>query len=149
MKNYLTITLLMIMTGMVSSCSETKGVPVDFANACAVGNDKKVIEVAGFLEPRQFMYCSNRGGRMECGFDLKDAPGSKNIVRVELEEGSSANTAEKMDSGFKKEDVKIHDNTGSIIGPGDKVRVTGKISIVPPFGNAEGVCFMQVTKIEK
>lgn len=143
------LTLVLAAGTFMSGCADVKGVPVEHANACNAENDKKVIEVSGFLEPRSFMYCSNRGGRMECGFDLKDALGSDKIVRVDLEEGTSANMVEKLEKGFKREDVKIHDNTGAVIALTDKVRVTGKISIVPPFGNAEGVCFMQVSKIEK
>lgn len=146
---YIFYSLIVIAGGLLSGCADVKGIPTEHANACIAENDKKVIEVAGFLEPRSFMYCSNRGGRMECGFDLKDAPGSEKIVRVDLEEGSSANMVEKLDKGFKREDVKIHDNTGGIIALADKVKVTGKITVVPPAGETEGVCFMQVTKIER
>jgi hypothetical protein len=144
------ITLALTAAGAFSGCmADVKGVPVDHASACSTENDKKVVEVTGYLEPRAFMYCSNRGGRMECGFDLKDTPESDKIVRVDLEEGTSANMVEKLEKGFKKEDVKIHDNTGAVIRLSNKVRATGKISIVPPAGNSEGVCFMQVTRIER
>lgn len=132
-----------------AGCGTETGVPTEFANACAADNEKKVIEVAGFLEPRSFMYCSNRGGRMECGFDLKESPGSDKIVRVDIEQGSSANMAEKLESGFKAEDVKIYDNARNRINLAEKVKVTGKMSIVPPYQGSEGVCFMKVTKIEK
>ena len=149
MMRYAWLVLVLTAVALGSACAETKGVPVEFASACSPENDKKVVEVTGFLEPRNFMYCSNRGGRMECGFDLKDTPGSKNIVRVDLEEGTSANMVEKLEKGFKTEDVKIHDKTGAVIALSDKVRVSGKITVVPPNGNAEGVCFMQATKIER
>ncbi|HMP66567.1 MAG TPA: hypothetical protein PKD11_13385 [Pyrinomonadaceae bacterium] len=112
-------------------------------------NEKKVIEVAGFLEPRSFMFCSNRSGRMECGFDLKEAPGSDKKVRVDIEQGSSANMAEKLESGFKREDVKIYTNGGDRVDLEKKVKVTGTMSIIPPFQDTEGVCFMKVTKIEQ
>lgn len=143
------VVLLLVTAGLITGCSDVKGVPVDHANACSPENDKKVIEVAGYLEPRSFMYCSNRGGRMECGFDLKEAPESDKKFSADLEEGTSANMVEKLEKGFKREDVKIHDNTGDVIRLENKVRVTGKISIVPPAGNSAGVCFMQVTKIER
>lgn len=130
-------------------CGPESGVPTDFSSACAAENEKKVIEVAGFLEPRSFMFCSNRGGRMECGFDLKETPGSSEKVRVDIEQGSSANMAEKLESGFKKEDVKIFANSGDPIRLEEKVRLTGKMSIMPPFEGSEGVCFMKVTKIEQ
>lgn len=132
-----------------AACVELRGVPVEHAKACTPENDKKTIEVAGYLEPRNFMYCSNRGGRMECGFDLHDAPMSGKIVRVDLEQGTSANMVEKLESGFKKEEVKIHDNTGAVIDLADKVKLTGKITVVPPSGGTDGVCFMQVEKIQR
>ena len=49
----------------VAACNTT-GVPTEFANACAQDLDGKTIEVSGILEPRSMVYCSNRGGRMEC-----------------------------------------------------------------------------------
>jgi hypothetical protein len=132
-----------------AACGSETGIPTEFSNACGAENDKKVIEIAGFIEPRSFMYCSNRGGRMECGFDLKEAPSSDKIVRVDIQQGSSANMAEKLESGFKREDVKIYAENRSPIRLDDKVRVTGKMSIVPPYEGSEGVCFMHVTKIEQ
>ena len=130
-------------------CGPESGVPTEFADACSANNEKKVIEVAGYLEPRSFMFCSNRSGRMECGFDLKEAPDSDKILRVELEQGSSANMAEKLESGFKREDVKIYRSSGDRVDLEKKVKVTGTMSIVPPFQDTQGVCFMKVTKIEQ
>ena len=134
---------------IASSCAETKGTPVDFGTACAAENDGKVLEISGYLVPRKFMYCSNRGGRMECGFDLKESPESEKVFRVDLEQGTGANTVNELASGFKPEDVKIRDKNGEEIQLSERVRLTGKTSVVPPAGNTEGVCFMQVEKIER
>lgn len=140
---------VLIIAVISIGCTVESGVPTEFASACSAENDKKVIEVAGFLEPRKFMYCSNRSGRMECGFDLKESLGSEKVVRVEIEQGDSANMASKLESGFKPEDVKIRDNAGSVISISEKVRVTGTMSIVPAVQGSDGVCFMQVSKIER
>ncbi len=50
-----------------------------------------------------------------------------------------------MPSGFRKEDIKIHDKKGDIIALSEKVKLTGKMSL-GPNGTP---CFIQVTKIEK
>lgn len=135
---------------LISGCGSTTGVPTEFANACNPDNEKKHIEVSGVLEQRGSVFCSNTGGRMECGFDLFEAAGSDKKLRVDIEQGSGANTVDKLERGYKKEDVKIRDNTDNQIALGsDKVKVTGKMSVVPPMGNAQGVCFMQVNKIER
>ena len=135
---------------LASGCGTTTGVPTEFANACNPDNEKKYIEVSGVLEHRGSVFCSNTGGRMECGFDLLESAGGDKKLRVDIEQGSGANTVDKLERGYKKEDVKIRDNAGNQVTLGaDKVKLTGKMSVVAPMGNAQGVCFMQVNKIEK
>jgi hypothetical protein len=147
MKRFFAILILAIFS---FACGETKGVPTEFANACNPDNEKKVLEVSGVLDQRGSVFCSNTGGRMECGFDLLEAAGSDKKFSADIEQGSGRNTVDKLERGYKKEDVKIRDNAGNQIAVGvDKVRVTGKMSVVAPVGNAQGVCFMQVEKIEK
>lgn len=147
MKRFFAILILAILA---IGCGDTKGVSTDFANACNPDNEKKVLEVSGVLADRGSVFCSNTGGRMECGFDFLESPGSEKKFSADVEQGSGANTVDKLERGYKKEDVKIRDNTGNQIALGsDKVKITGKMSVVAPFGNSQGVCFMQVEKIEK
>ena len=128
----------------------TVGEPVEFSKACGIENEKKVIEVSGFLAERGSVFCSSTGGRLECGFDLLELQGSDKKLRVEIEQGSGANTVDKLERGYKKEDIRIRDNSGNVLNLAtDKVKVTGKMSIAEPKGEAQGICFMQVTKIEK
>lgn len=144
------ITLLMVLVVAVSLACNTVGEPKEFANACNAENEKKTIEVSGVLDMRGSVYCSNRGGRMECGFDLKEAAGSDKKFSADIEQGSGANTVDEIPKGFKKEDIKVRDNSGNQITLGtDTVKLTGKMSIAPGAGNSPGVCFMQVYKIEK
>jgi hypothetical protein len=146
MKRLFGVLVLVTLTG----CGGTTGVPTEFANACNPDNEKKYIEVGGVLAERGSVFCSSTGGRMECGFDLLEAPGSDKKLRVDVEQGSGANTVDKLERGYKKEDVKIRDNAGSPVALGaDKVKLTGKMNVVAPVGNAEGICFMQVTKVER
>ena len=135
---------------LLAACSTPTGTPVEFGKACDPANEKQYIEVSGVLVERGSVFCSNTSGRLECGFDLLEAPGSDKKLRVDIEQGSGANTVDKLERGYKKEDVKIRDNAGSQIALGtDRVRLTGKMSIAPGAGDSAGVCFMQVTKIER
>ena len=140
---------LVIAATFASACANVTGVPTDFAKACSPDNEGKYIEVSGVLEQRGSIFCSSTSGRMECGFDLLESAGSDKNVRVDIEQGSGANTVDKVDRGYNKEDVKIRDSSGAQIALGsDRVRVTGKMNVVPPAGDAVGVCFMQVERIE-
>ena len=146
MKRIIAIFCLTVLAG----CGDTTGVPTAFADACDPGNEKKYIEVSGVLAQRGSVFCSNTGGRMECGFDLMEAAGSGKKLRVDIEQGSGANTVNKLERGYKAEDIKIRDNAGNPVALNtDKVKLTGKMSVVAPAGGSQGVCFMQVSKIER
>jgi len=135
----------MLLICFVSACNTT-GVPTEIANACNADNEKKTLEVSGYLDARTSVYCSNRAGRMECGFDFLDAPGGTKKFGTDIEQGSGANTVDEIKGSYKKEELKIRDNAGNQVAVGtDKVKVTGKMSIEPKMD----VCFMQVYKIEK
>ena len=133
-------------TALLAAC-DTVGVPTEFSNACGVDNEKKIIEVNGVLAERgKSVFCSDTGGRLECGFELLESAGSDKKINVDIEQGSGANTVDKLEKGYKKEDVKIRDNAGNQLELGkDKVKVTGKMSVEPKMN----VCFMQVYKIER
>lgn len=143
MKGYLFL-ILAVVVFAAGGCSSPTGTPVEFANACNPDNEKKYVEVAGYLDARTSVFCSNiGGGPVTCGLDLKETPEGSNAVRVDVEQGTSANTIEELPRGYKKEDIKIRDNGGDVINLADKVRVTGEMNVAP------NVCFMKVTKIER
>jgi hypothetical protein len=145
MKKHIAFFSVLILLALASGC-DTTGVPTEFANACNPENEKKTIEIGGVLEQRGSVFCSNTGGRMECGFDLLESAGSDKKVRVDIEQGSGSNTVDKLESGYKKEDIKIRDNSGNQIALGsDRVKLTGQMSIEPKMN----VCFMKVYKIQK
>lgn len=139
--------MLSFFTAMtMAACAAKNGEPVDFANACKPESDKKYYEVAGYLSPRGSVFCSNIGSsRVECGLDFLEAPGSDKKFSAEIQQGTQANSIEKLESGYKDADVKIHDINGQLINMSEKVRITGKMSTTPDGS----VCFMQVDKIEK
>ena len=141
--------LVSISICFLSACNTT-GVPTEFANACAQDLDGKTIEVSGVLRPRSSVYCSNRGGRMECPFELVESAGGEKYVTADIEVGTGANTVTEIPKGFKKEDLQVRDNAGNQINLGtDKLRLTGKMMIAPGAAGNPGVCLMQVYKIER
>jgi hypothetical protein len=144
--------LVIIFAGLIifTGCSTPQGKPTDLANACPIENDHQYLEVSGYIVPGGSVFCSNiGGGPVACGLDFSDSAGGARKMGVDIPQGSGANAIGELPSGYKKEDIKIRDNAGNIIALGDKVRVTGKMSIAPGAGTTPGVCFMQVEKIEK
>jgi len=133
----------------VSGCSVT-GEPVEFAKACDQANDGKTLQVTGVLKPRTSIFCSNRGGRMECPFDFQESASGTSKITADIEVGSGANSMDEVQKGFKKEDLKIRDNAGNPVTlETDVVKATGKMRIAPAAPGGQGVCLMQVYKIEK
>jgi hypothetical protein len=87
---------------------------------------------------------------MECPFDFVETAGSDKKITADIEVGSGANTVDEIPKGFKKEDLKVRDNAGNQIALGtDKVKMTGKMMIAPAAPGGQGVCLMQVYRIEK
>ncbi|HEV8096253.1 MAG TPA: hypothetical protein VGP71_11020 [Burkholderiales bacterium] len=118
---------------------------MEYAKACALENDKKIVAVSGFLSPGVSVFCSNHGGRMECGFTFAETADAKKGFSADIEQGSGANTVDKLKSGYRREDVKIRDSAGNVINLAEKVKLTGKMNVTPDLS----VCFLQVTKIER
>ena len=146
----LIIGLVLAAAGLTMSCSVT-GEPIEFSKACAIENDGKNFEVKGVIAQQgRSVFCSNTGGRMECGFDLLESTASSNKLRIDIEQGRGSNTVSKLESGYEKEDIKIRDNSGAEVAlEKDIVKLTGKISVAPAAPGGQGVCFMQVRKIER
>ena len=141
--------IVLICICFVVACNTT-GVPTEFANACAQDLDGKTLEVSGVLQPRTSIFCSNRGGRMECPFELVETAGSEKKITADIEVGTGANSVTEIPKGFKKEDLKVRDNAGNQIAFGtDKLKLTGKMMIAPGAAGNPGVCLMQVYKIER
>lgn len=142
--------LLILAVFFLGGCNQT-GTPVEYSKACSVENDKKYIEVSGFLNDKGGVYCSNTGGGpVRCGFKLLENPTTEKGFSADIEQGTWANNVEKLQSGYKKEDIKIHDNGGNVIALDQKVKLVGKMSYAKGGGDGSNdVCYLTVTKIEK
>jgi hypothetical protein len=144
MKFFLSLALLALI---IAGCNSrpTTGVPTEFAKACSPENEKKYLEVSGFLDDKGGIFCSNRSGRMECSFNLRETPTGEKKLSAYIQTGTSANSAEQLPKGYSREDLKIRDNAGNIINLADKVKITGELNTT----SDPNVCFIDVTKIEK
>ncbi len=136
--------ILCLLAAFGSACNK-EGIPVDIGSACAEGNDQKYLATTGVLDDRGSIFCSNiGGGPVRCMLDVGAEKGGTKVFGADIEQGSSSSEIEKLESGYKKSDIKIRDNSGTVINLGDKLRFTGKMSVVPG-----STCFMTVDKIEK
>ncbi|MEO6393279.1 MAG: hypothetical protein ABIP75_15620 [Pyrinomonadaceae bacterium] len=149
MKIYLALAALSLCCFLIG-CNKT-GTPTEYTNACSEANDKKYIEVAGFLDDKGGIFCSNTGGGpVRCGFKLLQNSGDPKGFSADIEIGTGANSVEKITGSYKREDIKIHDNSGNVINLADKYRVTGKLNFAKdPTAKTGDVCYLTVTKIEK
>ena len=118
---------------------------MEFSRACTLENEKKLVAMSGFLAPGRTVYCSNRGGRMECGYRFTETPGVEKGITAYIEQGTGANTVEKLKSSYKREDIKIRDHGGNLINLADQVKLTGKLNVTPDLS----VCFLDVTRIDR
>ena len=145
MKPHLLCPALAVCCALAACKQPESGTPMEFSKACALENEKKVVEMNGYLSAAGSVFCSNRGGRMECGFKFTETPGAAKGISAYVEQGSGANTVEKLKSGYKREDVKIRNSTGNLINLAEKIKLTGKLNVTPDLS----VCFIDVTKIER
>ena len=143
MKYYLILIIFTVCC--FAGCTPQQGVPTEFSKACSFENEKKYLEISGYLSPGSAVYCSNRSGRMDCSYDFRETPTGAKRIGADLEAGTGANTAEEIKSSYTTKDIKIRDNNSQLINLAEKVKLTGQMSITPDGS----VCFMKVTKIEK
>lgn len=135
----------MVISGLFLAGCKKEAVRVELSNICSPDNEKKYVTTSGYLDPGSSVFCSNTGGRMDCGLDVIADPGGKRVFGADIEEGSGASEIEKLSGSYKKEDIKIHYDNGGLVNLSDKVTLTGQMSIAPDGS----VCFMEVDKIEK
>lgn len=148
MKPFLIASFLFL--GIVSASCDTKGEPVAYDKACALGNDGKTIETKGFLDDAGGVFCSDTSGRMECGMKLKAKTDEKTGFTADIALGSGSNTMDELPRGYQKTDIVIRNNEGGVVDLGKEVTVTGRLSAYQSTEAPGGVgCFVKVYKIEQ
>ncbi len=144
MKLFITVFALALLT---IHCGD--GTPVEYADACNPENNKKYIQVSGFLDEKGGIFCSNTSGPLECGFKLYNAPGDEKYISSDITVGSWSNNVEKPERNYSRDDIKIRDNKGEFVKLGEKVKLTGEITAVADKTAKDGVvCYLKVGKIE-
>jgi hypothetical protein len=150
MGKYLLLTAVFVCC-LAAACEQQTGTPVEYAQACDAANEKKYVEVVGYLDAKGSVFCSNTGGGpVRCGLKLLSAPGAGDGFTADIVQGSFSNSVEKFESSYKNEDIKIHDNNGSIMKVGGKVKLVGQMNVQKnPADPKYDVCFLTVTKIDQ
>lgn len=115
---------------------------VAFADACDPVYEDQYISTVGYFAAESSVYCSNTGGDYRCGLDFFDAPGSANRLTADVLEGNGRNQMAQLPDSYTDADLQIKADDGTVIGVGQRVRITGEMLI------GEGVCLMSVDKIE-
>ena len=140
---------ILVLAGVVFmlGCAAKQGEPMEVSKLCDVANDGKYLEVKGVIASPTSMFCSNIAStRVNCPFDVLASAGGEKKFRIDVEQGSGANTVDKVGSGYKKEDVKVRDHAGNQITlDSDLVKLTGKFMVSPDAK----VCLMTVDRIER
>lgn len=141
-----TIFLTVILLSFLGCSGDNAVVQANLLDACSTANQGKNVTTSGYLDDGNGLMCSNPGAaRMTCGYSVLTNPGGSKVFSAFINNGSGANQAEKMPAGYKKEDLKIHDDKGSVITLSDKVKLTGKMTVL---ADRRG-CSMDVDKIER
>lgn len=135
------------LTGIIFlACGEKPAEQIAFPTTCKAEDDTKYVKITGYLTDDGSVFCSNiGGGRMECSFSLNEKTDGGAKIGADIAQGTGANSVEEFGSSYKKEDLKIHDNSGGFVKVGDKVTLTGKYNALPDGSH----CFLTVDKIEK
>ncbi len=141
--------LLVLVVSGLAGCAVT-GEPMEYADVCKIENDGKYVETKGYLADKGSVFCSNRGGRMECGLRFSAKAGDKDGFNADIEVGSGSNTIDELPRGYKKEDIVVRGDNGGTIDLSKDVKVTGKLSSYQSQDAPGGIgCFIQVYKIEQ
>jgi hypothetical protein len=128
----------------LGACTAKQADQVNFPVSCTDANEKKYVQIAGYITDQGVVYCSSTGERVECSFTITETPGSSNALRVTIVQGTGANSVEKLSGAYTRENIKIRDNSGNLVKIGDQAKFTGTINPMPDGG----ICILSVDKIE-
>jgi hypothetical protein len=139
------LTLTLAVAIIFAACAGKPAEQITFPTTCSASDDKRYVQVAGHLTDAGSVFCSNTGGRMECGFTLSESADGSPSLKVYIAQGSGSSSVEKFERSYKKDDIKIHDKSGALVKLGDQVKLTGKMNALPDGS----LCFLTVDTIEK
>jgi hypothetical protein len=143
MKNFL---LLMVvgLSLLLSGCNYT-GTPVEYANLCDKSNDRKMVEVVGFLDNNGSAMCSNSTGPMKCAISFKEKLETKEFVNADISLGTWASEVENVEG----KGLRIRDSKSEFIERTDKVKLTAEVRVTTGGSDPKYGCYLSTYKIEK
>jgi hypothetical protein len=127
---------------LLAACGSTPE-PVAYDQICNQA-DGKLVQTVGYFAADSSVFCSNIGSNdVRCGLGFVPSPGQKAGFKADVAQGTGRNQVEPIPDDFAPEAIVFHAADGGAIQVGDKVSVTGKLSVAP------NVCFIKVDTITK
>ena len=127
---------------LLTSCGSAPE-PVAYDQICSQADGKQV-QTVGYFAADRSVFCSNIGSNdVRCGLGFVAAPGQKAGFTADVAQGTGPNQVEPIPDDFTPEALVFHAADGGAIHVGDKVSVTGKLSVAP------NVCLIRVDTITK
>ena len=142
MRHLLTFAAFAACAALLASCGSSPE-PVAYAQVCNQA-DGKVVQTEGYFAADSSVFCSNIGSNdVRCGLGFVAAPGQKAGFTADVAEGTGRSQVEPIADDFAPEAIVFHAADGGEVHIGDKVIITGKLSVAP------NVCFVKVDTITK
>ncbi len=110
--------------------------PVAIAAACAPENDGQQASVNGYFQLDFMVFCTD-----SCTLGFADAPDGDSPLAPDVKVGSGRNQMRELPDDFMAADFQVTTQDGTKLGVGDRVQISGKMSIAPD------VCLMYVDQI--
>jgi hypothetical protein len=127
---------------LLAACAGTPE-PVAYDQICNQA-DGKLVQTVGYFAADSSVFCSNIGSSdVRCSLGFGAVPGQKAGFNADVAQGTGRNQVEPIPDDFTPEAIVFHAADDSEIHVGDKVSVTGKLSVAP------NVCFIRVDTITK
>jgi hypothetical protein len=142
MRQLLIFAALAACAALLAACGGSPEV-VAFDQVCNE-EDGKLVQTQGYLAADSSVFCSNIGSSdVRCGFGFVAAPGQGKSLTADVAEGSGPNQVEPIPDDFRPEAIVFHAADGGEVHVGDKVTITGKLSVAP------NVCLVRVDTLTK
>lgn len=121
----LTILGLCLMALVQVGCGKATppATPITYDATNSEANNGKQVSLVGYARLPVMMSVSDT-----MLIELHEqADGKGKHVNFDVPIGTGANQLEKPPSRYKKEDLKLHASDGTVVGPDDKIRVSGEL----------------------
>ena len=142
MRQLLTLAAFAACATLLASCGGSPE-PVAYDQICKQA-DGKLVQTVGYFAADRSVFCSNIGSNdVRCGLGFVPAPGQTAGFTADVAQGTGRNQVEPILDDFAPEAIVFHAADGGEVHVGDKVIVTGKLSVAP------NVCFIRVDAITK